>query len=241
MSSSIWIRSHQVIASNQLSKATEPFWCTFSFSSCRVFENQGMNSIVFTVHSIPRCVFFISTLRCFPISNSSDVGDKVFWQSCSKLFVGEPAGQKWVDLCSKLKKFWHNLQSNTKNQTQPMLKVPALEMFLWLNWVTYFHYITPVLLQEVLVAKLTVFVDFWIRGFKHLPNMWYLILLLPTVVFFNYVQAGIQFRPVSKIHWNLFSSSFEVITTVVSIPSRFKLQWPWDRPMAYRSLKIVFF
>lgn len=34
-----------------------------------------------------------------------------------------------------------------------MLKVLVLEMFLWLNWVTYFRYVTPVLLQEVLLKQ----------------------------------------------------------------------------------------
>ena len=29
--------------------------------------------------------------------------------------------------------------------------------------------------RSAFVAKFTVFVDFWIRGFKHLPKMWYLI------------------------------------------------------------------
>ena len=184
-----------MIASNQLSKATEPFWCAISFSSCRVFENQGMNSIAFNVHfficyqfnyfapsnlikyafDCELCFRYFDSEMLFDLQLFKRGGDKVFWQSCSKPFVGEPAGQKWVDLCSKLKKFWNNLHSNTKNQAQTMLKVLELEMFLWLIWVTYFHYMTPVPLQEALVAKLTVFVDFWIRGFKHLPNMWYLI------------------------------------------------------------------
>lgn len=63
-----------------------------------------------------------------------------------------------------------------------MLKVLVLEMFLWLNWVTYFRYVTPVLLQEVLLKQNSPsffeFVD--LNIYQKCDT-----LLLPTAVFFN--------------------------------------------------------
>lgn len=76
----------------------------------------------------------------------------------------------------KTKEIWNNLHYNTKKPDSNNAKSARVRDVSLVELSYLFSLCdasSPT--RSSFVAKFTVFVDFWIRGFKHLPKMLYLI------------------------------------------------------------------